>query len=204
MKKNLNAFDEQKAAIEDRDSKRVLIGKVVSAFGIKGEVKLVIFSNDPQKIENYSLFDASGKKISLKIRGKKNSQTSGSSGNSSIIAKLDEINDRNAAEKIRGMEIFANRGDFAATKSDEFYYVDLIGLDVIDSNSKKIGKVINVFEHGAGGVLEIEFDAPDAKNNREKIETFPFKNQFFPEVNLQKNFIRIDLPEIITLPEAKS
>ena len=68
---------------------------------------------------------------------------------------------------------------------------------MIDLESKKIGKVLNVLDHGAGGIIEIEFDETDLKKNRDKIENFPFKNQIFPEVNLRNGFVRIDLPEIV-------
>lgn len=179
-------------------TKKVLIGKVISVFGIKGEVKIISYLSDSLKIEKYSLFDELGNSLKLKISNK-NKSTIGtnSSGDEILIVKIDGITDRNAAEKLRGTEIFANRSDFDDTSDGEFYYVDLIGLDVINMDSKKIGKVLNVFDHGAGGIIEIEFDEADPKNNREKIENFPFKNQLFPEINLQSGFVRIDMPEIV-------
>jgi len=178
-------------------SKKILIGKVISVFGIKGEVKIVSYCGNAQEIENYPLFDEKGNSLKLKISNKNKAIIGTSNGDAILIARIDGITDRNAAEKLRGAEIFTNRDDFGATKEDEFYYVDLINLDVIDMESKKIGKVLNVGNHGAGGIIEIEFSEENPQKNYDKIENFPFKNQIFPEVNLQKNFIRIDLPEII-------
>lgn len=177
-------------------TKKILIGKVNSVFGIKGEVKIITYSSDPLKIEKYPLFDAEGNSLKIKISNKNKAVIGTSNGDPILIVRIDGINDRNAAEKLRGQEIFANRADFEDTSDDEFYYVDLIGLDVVDMNSKKIGKVLNVSDHGAGGIIEIEFNAENLPENYDKIENFSFKNQIFPEVNLQKNFIRIDLPEI--------
>lgn len=178
--------------------KKILVGKVSSAFGIKGEVKLISYCQDPLQIEKYQLFDSDGKEIKLKISNK-NKAVVGLAGakNAILIAAIEGIKDRNAAENLRDKEIFVNREEFEEIDNDEFYYVDLIGLDVIDDNSKKLGKVTNVYDFGGGGMLEIEFIKADIEKNLEKIENFPFKDETFPEVNLKENFIRIKLPEIL-------
>jgi 16S rRNA processing protein RimM len=181
-------------------TKRILIGKIISAFGIKGEVKIISYSQNPNQIADYPIFLKNGEELKIKISNKnKVSIGTNNSGEAIFIAKIDGITDRNMSEKLRGEEIFVSRADFSELSDNEFYYVDLIGLDVIDANSQKIGKVINVGDHGAGGIIEIEFEKADPQNNREKIENFPFKNAIFPEVNLAKNFIRIDLPEVIKI-----
>lgn len=160
------------------------------------------YTDNPQQIENYPLFDAKGNSLKLKISNKNKTVIgTNSSGNSVLIAKIEGVSDRNAAEKMRGQELFTNRDDFAETSDNEFYYVDLIGLDVIDATSKKIGKVKDVLDHGAGGILEIEFSAEfygnDPKKDGDKLESFPFKNEIFPEVNVKAGFIRIEFPEIV-------
>lgn len=178
--------------------KKIIVAKVSSAFGIKGEVKLICFLEDPKKIEKYPLFDDAGNAIKIKITNK-NKTVIGhtASGDPVMIAKIDGVNDRNASELWNGKEIFANRFDFSPTKKDEFYVSDLIGLDVIGMNSKKIGKVIDVTNYGAGTIIEIKFNQPDPEKNLEKIENFPFKNEFFPEVNLAKGFILFSEPNIV-------
>ncbi len=176
-------------------TKKITIAKVNSVFGIKGEIKLIVYSDNPQKIENYSLFNAKGEKIKITISNKGKSAIGSSSGNPIIIAKVEGINDRNAAELLRGQEFFVARSELEELDENEFYYSDLIGMDVIDMNSKKIGKVTNVMEFGAGGIIEINF----SENNSSKIDNFPFKNDFFPEVNLKENFIRFSAPEILEI-----
>jgi 16S rRNA processing protein RimM len=179
-------------------SKKVLVAKIISAFGIKGEVKIITFLEDPFKIEKYPLLNEKGEKLKIKISNKNKAAVgSNSFGDAVLIIKIEGINDRNQSEALRGSEIFVEREDFDQLAENEFYYVDLIGLEVIDMDSKKIGKVVNVFEHGAGGVIEIEF------LEKKSIENFSFKNEIFPEVNLKKGFIRIDLPEIVE-PEISS
>lgn len=182
--------------------KKVLIGKIISVFGIKGEVKIMSYADNPQQIENYPLFDEKGNSLKLKISNKNKTVIgTNSSGNSVLIAKIEGVIDRNAAEKMRGQELFTNRENFDETAEDEFYYVDLIGLDVIDFTSKKIGRVKDVVDYGAGGILEIEFTTEfygnDPKKDGDKLESFPFKNEIFPEVNVKEGFIRIEFPEVV-------
>jgi 16S rRNA processing protein RimM len=184
-------------------NKKILIAKVISVFGIKGEVKIIVYSNDPLKIDGYDLFDSKDNKIVLKINNKaKNSFKTNGAGDAILIAKIVGIEDRNAAEKLKNFEIFIERDAMVKTNKDEFYYVDLIGLDVIDLNSKIIGKVLNVANYGAGGVIEIEFDNNSIPKNYGKIENFSFKNAIFPEVDLLKNFIRIDVPIITEIKKS--
>ena len=181
-------------------TKKILIGKVISAFGIKGEVKIVSFCEDPIQIEKYLLLDKNNQVIKLKISNK-NKAVVGftSSGDAILIAKIEGVNNRNDSESLKGVEIFVERNELKKLKDDEFYYIDLIGLDVVDMADKKIGKVLNIEEYGAGGVIEIEFFDEDVKNNYKEIENFPFKNEIFPEVDLERGFVRIDLPEIVEL-----
>ncbi len=184
-------------------TKKILLAKVNSVFGIKGEVKIIVYSDNPHKIEEYSLFDANENPVKIKITNKNKTVIGTSSGNPILIAKIDGVNDRNAAELLRGQEFFVSREEFEDLDENEFYYADLIGMDVIDMTSKKIGKVLNVLDLGAGGIIEIEFTKTDVKTGLGKIDNFSFKNEFFPEVNLKENFIRFDAPEVVEDLESK-
>ncbi len=182
---------------------KILAAKITKVFGVRGEVKIVCYLEDPYKIEEYPLFDKDGKPIKLKISNKNKAVVGNSYEGAILIVKLDEVNDRNAAEKLRNFEIFVKREDFNNLDEDEFYYVDLIGLDVVDENKNKLGKVLNVMDYGAGGILEIEFENSDPSKNLEKVENFPFKDELFPEVKLKEGYITINLPEIIKEEEPK-
>ncbi|NBV06076.1 MAG: 16S rRNA processing protein RimM [Proteobacteria bacterium] len=183
-------------------SKKILIAKVISAFGIKGEVKIVAYCQDILQIEKYPLFDAKGNLVKIKISNK-NKTIVGKSGSNDpiLIVKISGVEERNRAEEIRGAEFFVSRENFKETKKDEFYYVDLIGLKVINETKKEIGQVLNVQDFGAGGMLEIKFNKEFLKSKAGKdfteIENLPFTGKIFPEVNLEEGFIRIDLPEVI-------
>lgn len=173
--------------------KKILLGKIVAAFGIKGEVKIESFCQHPQDIENYELFDAKDEKITVKISNKNKAAIGYTLGGGAIlIAKVNDINNRTDAENLRGKEIFSLRKNFKKTKKDEFYYSDLVGLDVVDKSLEKIGIVSAVNDYGAGVMLEINFNDKEVKKNYDEIDNFPFKNEIFPEVNLEKNYILID------------
>lgn len=169
--------------------KKILIAKITTVFGVKGEVKLLIHSQKPKNIEKYQIFDKNNKNYQIKL---KNSKIIGnSSGDPIVIAKIDGINDRDEAEKLRGIELFTNRDQFEALEPNQFYYSDLIGLKVKDTNHKEIATVKNIFDYGAGGVVEIEF-------TKDKIvENFPFKDEIFPIIDLKQGFMVIDIPDIV-------
>ncbi len=184
-------------------TKKITIAKVNSVFGIKGEIKLVVYSDNPQKIEDYSLFNSKDEPIKISITNKNKTVIGSASGNPIVIAKIDGVNDRNAAELLRGQEFFVLRSELEELDENEFYYSDLIGMDVIDANSTKIGKITNVMDLGAGGIIEIEFLSEKIKTQFNKIDNFPFKNEFFPEVNLKENFVRFSAPEILEIKEVE-
>ena len=149
--------------------------------------KVVSYCQEPSQIINYSLFDENDRAISLKIDSIK--RKSGNK-NETLIAKINDIKDRNKAEEFIGLEIFTNRQDFEKLPEDEFYFVDLINLNVVDNNYKKLGIVKNVFDYGAGGVIEIEFNKETQKHNKiNQLENFPFKNEFFPQIDIDKGYI---------------
>jgi len=178
----------------------ILIAKVSSVFGIKGQVKLIVYSNEPKNIEKYQIFDQEQNPYQLTISNKNKTIIGYSSNNPIVIVSIDGVNSRNDAEKFRSKEFFVSRDEFEETNDDEFYFVDLLGLEVVDnSNNKKIGKIINVLEGKTDTIIEIEFEKSKIKENYQKIEQFAFKNKIFPEVNIKKGFITIDLPEMVEI-----
>lgn len=180
-------------------SKKILIGKIISAFGIRGEVKIISYCQNPLDIGKYSLTNQKNEQIKLSINNKKIIGEN-KAGESIIIARINDINNRNDAEKYHQMELFINKQDLKSTDEDEFYFVDLIGLQVIEeSNDEAIGKVVNVNDFGAGGMIEIEFNQNFLSQNLSftKIENFAFKNSIFPEINLEKNYIKIIIPNYL-------
>lgn len=75
------------------------------------------------------------------------------------VAKLDGINDRSAAEALRGSLVEVDRSALPPLEQGEYYHVDLIGLPAVDANGQEVGRVTSVENYGAGDLLEIETSA---------------------------------------------
>jgi 16S rRNA processing protein RimM len=162
-----------------RDS--VLVGVIVGAHGIKGEVKLKSFTSDPLSIGRYGpLNSSSGKQFEIsKLKAAKDG----------FIASLKNVNDRNEAETLKGVELFVAREKLPKLKTHEAYAHDLMGLDVVLENGTALGKLVAMPNYGAGDLLEVAVDG--------KAETvlIPFTNAFVPQDDFSSGRITVILPE---------
>ena len=159
----------------------VLVGVIVGAHGIKGEVKLKSFTSDPLSIGRYGpLQSSSGKQLEIsKLKAAKDD----------FIASFKNVNDRNEAETLRGVELFVAREKLPKLKTHEAYAHDLMGLDVVLENGTTLGKLVGMPNYGAGDLLEVSVDG--------KAETvlIPFTNAFVPQEDFSSGRITVILPE---------
>lgn len=178
-------------------TKKILIAKILSPHGIKGDVKIIYYGDNVKNLEKYPLFDINNNEYFIKIKNfTKTSQKSNNNGDKFTIVSIKNVDDRNHAEKLRGLEIYSYREHFQKTKKNEFYIEDLIDLKVFNLENQEVGRVINVLNN-ATTALEIEFLDNFIPNGFTKIANFPFKNDFFPEVNVEKSFVKFDSPEFV-------
>jgi len=177
-------------------SKKILIAKIISARGIKGEVKIMYFGDDVKNLEKYQIFDGKNNPIILKLVNK-NAVASNASGDKIIVARIDGVIDRNQAELLRGTELFTDRENFSKTKKNEFYIADLLGLKVFNLQKQEIGKIVNVFNRGSATAIEIEFLDNFIPAGFQKIDNFPFKNDFFPQVDVESGSVVFEAPELV-------
>ncbi len=170
----------------------VLVGRVAGAFGVKGEVRLTPFGDDPMALVRYrSLLNKDGTPA-LTLKG-------GRVHKATLITSAPEITSKEAADALRGLELYAPREAFAAPDDeDEFYLTDLIGLSVVDTAGSALGKVKAVPNFGAGDLLEIQ--PPQGASYY-----LPFTRAVVPEVKLGEGLIIVDPPLAIegeeTAPE---
>jgi len=159
----------------------VLVGVIVGAHGIKGEVKLKSFTSDPLSIGRYGpLQSSSGKQLEIsKLKAAKDD----------FIASFKNVNDRNEAETLRGVELFVAREKLPKLKTHEAYAHDLMGLDVVLENGSKLGKLVAMPNYGAGDLLEVAIDG--------KAETvlIPFTSAFVPQEDFSTGRIVVNLPD---------
>jgi 16S rRNA processing protein RimM len=72
-----------------------------------------------------------------------------------LVARIAGVSAREAAEALKGVEIFARRDQLPPPNADEFYYDDLVGLEAVDAAGAPLGRVVSLMNHGAGDILEI-------------------------------------------------
>lgn len=130
--------------------RRILLGRIAGAHGVRGELRVRSFTGEPADIASYGpLEDAKGeRRFALTVRG--------SVRGSELIARIAGIDDRNAAEALKGTELYVDRDRLPPTATDgEYYEADLVGLRVEAQDRAAIGTVRSVADFGAGPVLEI-------------------------------------------------
>jgi 16S rRNA processing protein RimM len=126
----------------------VCLGQIVAAHGIKGQVKIKTFTEDPQNLTKYgNLVDSKQQLVEI-ISFSKNSPTSG-------IAAIAGFTTRNQAESLKGIQLFVHQDQLPELCETEIYHESLIGLPLM-ANGKNLGKVIAVHDFGAGGICEVQ------------------------------------------------
>jgi 16S rRNA processing protein RimM len=154
---------------------RVCVGRITGARGLKGELCIQSFTADPEAVAAYGpLSTDSGERVlRLRIVGTRKN---------ALIARVDGVDDRSAAEALRGTRLYIDRARLPPPAEDEFYHADLIGLmaeigESENDTSRSLGEVSAVHDFGAGPVLEIQTaGAPPV--------LVPFTKEAVPEVDI--------------------
>ena len=159
----------------------VLLGVVIGAQGLKGEVKVKTFTEAPENLGAYGpLHTRDGRKFTI-------AELRESSG--LAIVHFEGINNRDAAEALKGAELCVSRATLPGTDEQEFYHADLLGLRAEDEVGRSIGKVIAVHNFGAGDVIEI------ARDDDNGTVLMPFTREIVPTIDLPQGRIVIAAPE---------
>jgi 16S rRNA processing protein RimM len=129
-------------------SKRLCLGIVTGPHGVRGAVRIKSFTEDPAAIGDYGPVsdEAGARSFALSVKGMMKGV---------VLAELDGIADRNAAEALRGLHLYVDRAQLPPADEDEFYHADLIGLDVVLVDGNPLGRVAGLYDFGAGQSLEI-------------------------------------------------
>jgi 16S rRNA processing protein RimM len=166
------------------------VGRILDAWGIKGWFKVLPYSADPEALfsskswfllpteKGVKTFEGVGL---LKVKEAKiHSDT--------VVACAQEINDRNAADALRGARIFISRSSFPTAKKDEYYWVDLIGLEVVNPEGVSLGQVGDLLTTGPQTVLVI-----DRLQEGKMVEIMiPFVSAYIDDVSLTERRILVD------------
>jgi 16S rRNA processing protein RimM len=153
--------------------KPVLLAAVIGASGLKGAVKVKIFTASAEALKSYGvLSDMHGKEFSIAAL------RPGKAGEA--VISFSGVTNREAAEALKGKELFIARDCLPMTGADEFYHADLIGLEAQDSEGRVLGKVASVHNYGAGDIIEItraDGDSVLLAFTRETVPTIDFPGE---------------------------
>jgi 16S rRNA processing protein RimM len=164
----------------------VLLGTVGAPRGIRGDIRIKSFTEVPEDIAAYGpLWNADAtRSFSLRVIGEAKGQ---------VLVRFDGVNDRTAAEALKGTGLYVPRSALPAPEEDSFYLVDLIGLSVETTSGEAWGKVKAVHDFGAGDVLELA-GGPHAGL------MIPFSRDTVPEVDLTGGRVVVGPPEGLLEP----
>ena len=164
------------------NTKRICLGEISTAHGVRGLVRIRIYGDDPQAFSAYGpLFTSETGDKTLTIRMK-------NAANKFWIAEVVGVTDRNAAELLRGTKLWIERDKLPEPDEDEFYYEDMIGMVVRTEADGEVGTVIAVDNFGAGDLLEV-------KPSMGATFYVPFADEYILEVNMKTNVITALIPE---------
>ncbi|MDF1486147.1 ribosome maturation factor RimM [Ramlibacter sp. H39-3-26] len=166
------------------------VGRIADAWGIKGWFKVLPYSADPQALfSSKRWFLQPAEKGARTFEGTCRLAIKEAREHAdSVVASAHDIPDRSAAEALRGARVFVPRSSFPSADSDEYYWVDLIGLDVVNREGVALGQVRDLLSTGPQTVLVIEYADEDKTLER----MIPFVSAFVDKVELPERRITVD------------
>jgi 16S rRNA processing protein RimM len=172
------------------------VARVLDAWGIKGWIRVRPFSKDPQALFSSRRWFLRPPDIAHAKPGCEPAAAlptllrviDAREHGDGVVASVREVSDRSAAEALRGSRIFVPRSSFPSTASDEFYWVDLIGLQVVNREGQLLGEVLGLIDNGAQSVLRVA--PPSASVGAECL--IPFVAAYVDRVDLAARRIEVD------------
>ena len=149
----------------------VCLGRIVGAHGVRGIVRIRSHTANPDDLAAYgALSDATGsRRFAVTVTGHVKSL---------LLARIDGVEDRDAAEALRGTDLHVPRAALPPTEGEEYYHVDLLGLRAESEDGTQLGRVSAVHDHGAGPIVEIQ--PPDGPST-----LVPFTREHVPAVDIE-------------------
>ena len=154
-----------------RRAETVCLGRIVGAHGVRGIVRIRSHTANPDDLTAYgALSDEAGtRRFAVTVTGRVKGL---------VLARVDGVDDRDAAEALRGTELHVPRAALPPTEGEEYYHVDLLGLRAETEDGTALGQVSAVHDHGAGPIVEIQ--PPDGPST-----LVPFTREHVPAVDVE-------------------
>lgn len=181
----------------------VEVGRIADAWGVKGWIKVQSFASDPQALLDARRWYLKAPEGGPVARPASAAAAAGAripphiavlacrEHGSTLVAQLRGVDDRSGAEAMRGARIFLARGAFPKPRADEYYWVDLIGLSVVNRDGVPMGTVVGLIDTGPHSVLRLS--KPDSEANPDGDERLiPFVAAYVDDVNMPERRITVD------------
>ncbi len=160
----------------------VCVAAIAGAYGVRGEVRLKSFTAEAEAIADYAplMTEDGTRSFSVTVtRATKNG----------LVVRLSGVSTKEAADALRGVQLFVARSQFPDLEDDEYYYTDLVGLEVRDTGGTVLGKVKTVQNHGATDLLEVQIPGSS------ETVMLPFTMAVVPTVDMETGRIIADPPD---------
>lgn len=170
------------------------VGAVVDAYGLKGWLKIAPHAQDSKALLSAKRWWlVKGREGEVHRERHSAVRESAKIHGDSVVGQLAGVADRDAALLLRGARVYVSRGEFPAPEADEYYWVDLIGLDVANEAGVELGKVADLIDNGAQSVLRVTYPSADKDGKPVTGERLiPFVGVFVKTVDLAAKRIVVD------------
>lgn len=163
----------------------IVLGRIAAPFGIRGWVKIQVFGDDPQAWANMPCWWLGAEEKSADSDWQARQIAECRPHGKGLVVRFDGIEDRNAAEQLARLYVGAPREALPKPAKNEFYWADLIGLDVVNQAEERLGRVAELVRTGAHEVLDVR-----AEDGSRRL--LPFVAAVIKEVDLAGRLIRVD------------
>ncbi|MHA1164255.1 MAG: ribosome maturation factor RimM [Alphaproteobacteria bacterium] len=167
----------------DEGVKRVCLGRAIGGRGLKGEVRIKTFTQDPMAIASYGTLQNEAGTRQFEISNVQ-------AAKDGVVARLKGVSTREDAEALKGVEFYVDRAALPEVEDEStIYYADLIGLVAIDDNGSALGQVVSVQNFGAGDLLEVRPCTGGAT------VLVPFTQEIVPDIDREAGWLLMLAPE---------
>ncbi|MCP1340457.1 ribosome maturation factor RimM [Idiomarina sp. M1R2S28] len=170
-----------------QQSEQIVVGRIGAVYGVKGWLKVQSFTDDPESIFEYSPWLLSQKtERELKV-------VEWRRHNNGLIARLEGISDRDEAARLTGADICITADELPALADDEFYWRDLIGMRVVNTNGYDMGVVEQIMPTASNDVLVVKANSNDGFGKSERLIPF-IQSEYVTAVDKEAKQIQVEWP----------
>ena len=161
-------------------SGQICVGTIIGVHGVRGDLKIKAYTDNPAALGSYGPVSlGNGRVLNLRVK------TVTPKG--PVIVSAREVDDRNAAELLRGIDLFVNREMLPSVDEAELYHADLMGLSARTQDGQTLGTITGIHDFGAGEIVEVK--PPDGATM-----VLPFMTEFRDEVELEAGYVVLRPP----------